>query len=452
MASHKQVQEWVNLYLLNRYNIQRLTSRSMSQQKPGWYNVPGKGRRYWNGSNYQFFGPSDNPASRGQPSVSGDIGGMWNNFVNQWGSSTKDPSRVGEQSFTRQQVEQVRSRRRNVGAKPDSPEAPTSPEPTATAQPPKEYTVSGVTYNTNTGRPKGAPEGGYSLETDGTMTPHSGGSGGSGGSEPRVNREGLLSYGRDLSSLNQFTREFTGGYEIADVKTAFQSEKLPATAAGVVQLEQPYIPGASPTQKPNVSSTDEPSLPYGTQLPEGTEPFAPTTPYKTGGNPSDPQDGTSDAPDIADNVRTIRQSRRGRGVNGADFSGDEPDNSSLVSPMYANSKRNAIRDAFLDPSKSSVRASVAANALAHYGKDSNGQARFNVGGKLVYARDGMQQQAKNAAMMGQDPSPFLDLPTTPDVEPDSPATTELSPAFNEVIPEANDFFRSKLKEIKEGNK
>ena len=75
--------------------------------------------------------------------------------------------------------------------------------------------------------------------------------------------------------------------------------------------------------------------------------------------------------------------------------------------MYANKKRNAIRDAFLDPSMSSVKASVAANALAGYGKDSNGNARFNYGGELVNAKEGMQQQAKNAAMMGVDPSEFL---------------------------------------------
>ena len=283
------------------------------------------------------------------------------------------------------------------------------------------------------------------------LDPGSGGGGG-GGSEPRTTPEGLLSYGRDLSSLNQFTREFTGGYEIRDTATPFQSEALPTTAAGLLQLDKPFVPGANPTQKPNVSSTDEPSIPYGTQLPEGTKPFASTTPYKTGGNPSDPQDGTSDKPDRADKIRQVRTARLGRNGSRADFSGDEPDNSSLVSPMYANSERNAIRAAFLDPSKSSVQASVAANAIAGYGKDSDGRARFNHGGKLVYAKEGMQQQAKNARMMGQDATEFYDIPATPEVKPDSPATSELSPAFTAEIPGANDFFRSKLKEVKDKNK
>ena len=56
-----------------------------------------------------------------------------------------------------------------------------------------------------------------------------------------------------------------------------------------------------------------------------------------------------------------------------------------------------------------IQASVAANAVAGYGKDSDGNARFNYGGELVYAKEGMEQQAKNAANMGKDPSQFLDI-------------------------------------------
>ncbi len=64
-------------------------------QQPGWYNVPGKGQRYWNGKNYQFYGPSDTASSKGQLKVSSDIGGMWNNLVSQFGSTTSDPSKIG---------------------------------------------------------------------------------------------------------------------------------------------------------------------------------------------------------------------------------------------------------------------------------------------------------------------------------------------------------------------
>ena len=72
-----------------------------SKQQPGWYNVPGKGRRYWDGKNYRFYGPSEGPHNKGQTAISLDLPGMWNNFVSQYGSSTSDPSKVGEQSYTK---------------------------------------------------------------------------------------------------------------------------------------------------------------------------------------------------------------------------------------------------------------------------------------------------------------------------------------------------------------
>ena len=75
----------------------------------------------------------------------------------------------------------------------------------------------------------------------------------------------------------------------------------------------------------------------------------------------------------------------------------------------------------------STKAAMAANAKAGFGKDSNANPRFNFGGKLVNAKAGMEWKAKNAAMMDEDPSPYLDVPTTPDTQPDTPAASELSP-------------------------
>ena len=115
-------------------------------------------------------------------------------------------------------------------------------------------------------------------------------------------------------------------------------------------------------------------------------------------------------------------------------------------------RRNDIRSTFLDMDTPIIQASVAANAKAGYGKDSDGNARFNYGGELVYAKEGMQQQAKNAAMMGMNPSEFLDIPTTPDVQPDAPASNELSPAFGQVKPEVDAFFRKKMNAVKGTNK
>ena len=315
----------------------------------------------------------------------------------------------------------------------------------------KDYTVNGITYDGKTHRPKGAPEGGYSVGKDGKMTPHTkvtppaeepatqppGGdtppastppaSTPPAGGDTRVSPTGLVSYGRDLSSLNQFTKAFTGGYELTDLSTAFKSNDLPtasqkgtntdysvddAVAMGMPQEDALTIEGGG-----SVETT-----------------FSPDGSVTTQRTPGSAQEGASDKPDVAEKIRTVRMRRQGprdegspRGFRRGNFGGEEPDNSSLVSPMYANSKRNAIRSAFLDLNKSSVQASVAANAIAGYGKDSDGNARFNVGGKLVYAKDGMQQQAKNAAMMGLDPREFLDVPATEDTKPDTPAPAEISP-------------------------
>ena len=273
---------------------------------------------------------------------------------------------------------------------------------------------------------------------------------GSGAVKPggRVNANGLVSYGKDLSSLNKFTSAFTGGYELTDIKSAFQSN----------DLEGAYQNGS------NTISTDEskytlpdgatPSNVGGKYTMDGVNTSLQSTGYQisdksvpgtVGGNASDPQDGTSSKPDVAESIRTVRMERqagrgsrrdpRNRGEDPDMFGGPEPSDASLVSPMYANAKRNKIREAFF-AGETSVKGAVAANAEAHYGKDSNGDARFNVGGKLVYAKDGMQQKAKNAAMMGLDPSEFLDIPATADTQPDKPADTEISPTPPEVDPVA----------------
>ena len=225
---------------------------------------------------------------------------------------------------------------------------------------------------------------------------------GSGGSDERTSSKGVVQKGQTLGGVNNILKGFGAG-ELADVSTTYQSAALPATLSGVTQLEKPLVEGATPTQKPDVSDPFQSNPQTQSSFPEGTKPFASTdsyTPYSTGGNPSNAQDGSSPQPDRVERLRQI-------GFNGADFSGDEPDDSTLVSPMYANKKRNEIRRTFLDYEGSSVKAAVAANAVAGYGKDSNGNARFNVGGELVNAKEGMEWKAKDAAMRGVDPSEFL---------------------------------------------
>ncbi len=242
---------------------------------------------------------------------------------------------------------------------------------------------------------------------------------GSGGSGERTSPEGVAQYGQTLGGLNSFNKGFLGeGYDLTDIQKTYQSEALPATLAGVTQLEKPLIEGASPTQKPDISNPFQPNPQPQGNFPEGTKPFASTdkyTPYSTGGNPEDPQDGASSEPDRVERIRQVAFQPKGarqkevasrKAVRG-NFGGDEPDDSTLVSPMYANKKRNEIRDTFLNYEGSSVKAAVAANAVAGFGKDSNADPRFNYGGELLNAKEGMEYKAKDAAMRGLDPSEFL---------------------------------------------
>ena len=289
---------------------------------------------------------------------------------------------------------------------------------------------------------------------DGDVTPSSGNAGGaqsidpqksgyiapaSGSKGKRVNANGLVSYGRDLSSLNAFTSAFTGGYELTDIKSAFQSNDL----EGAYQNGSNTI--STEDTKYGLPTGSTPSNVGGKYTMDGVDTSIKDTSYEitpasvpgtVGKDAKDPQSGASSKPDVAESIRQVRMARSEgspRGFNGADFSGAEPDDSSLVSPMYKNAKRNKIRSTFLDHEGSSVQAVAAANAVAGYGKDSDGNARFNYGGELVYAKDGMQQKAKNAAMMGQDPTQFLDIPATPDTQPDTPAASELSPTVASTV-------------------
>ena len=243
----------------------------------------------------------------------------------------------------------------------------------------------------------------------------------------RVNANGLVSYGKDLSSLNAFTKAFAG-VEIADIKTSYKSEDLPSayqTGSNSIQDTTYELPeGSAPTTLNNNYKGANGEIPTnsGYEIPEASVPG-------TLGRSGDAQEGSSDKPDIADEVRAIRMNRnsgrgsrrdpRNRGEDPDMFGGPEPSDASLVSPMYANAKRNKIRSTFLDHEGSSVQAIAAANAVAGYGKDSNADARFNVGGELVYAKEGMQQKAKNAAMMGKDPREFLAIGA------DTPTETQL---------------------------
>ena len=238
--------------------------------------------------------------------------------------------------------------------------------------------------------------------------------------DERVSSEGVAQKGQTLGGVNNILKGFGAG-ELADVSTAYQSAALPATLSGVTQLEKPLVEGAVPEYKPNVDFDADPEVPYGTELPEGTKSFASTdsyTPYSTGSNPSNAQDGSSPQPDRVERLRQVA-------FNGADFSGDEPDNSTLVSPTQSNPMRNQIRDIYGDTSLSIAQQSAKVSALTgvyRYG----GEGYANVDGKLVPSKVGSGRSLLNARGAGLDPTEFLDIPetATPAYKPDASGQSE----------------------------
>ncbi len=221
----------------------------------------------------------------------------------------------------------------------------------------------------------------------------------------RTNANGIVQRGVSLSSANELLAGLGIG-EVRDLSTMYQSNALPATVAGITQVNKPLVEDATPTQKPDVSDPFQPNPQLQGNLPEGTTSFAPTdsyTRYSAGVEPTDARDGASPQPDIAESKRQL--SPNSRSFNGADFSGEEPDNSSLVSPMYANKNRNRIRSAFLDTSKNSMEALRASEREAGIFQQ-GGKTFGNVNGELKEVT-GDAYAFRNAAMSGVDPSEFL---------------------------------------------
>ena len=158
----------------------------------------------------------------------------------------------------------------------------------------------------------------------------------------RVNANGLVSYGKDLSSLNAFTSAFTGGYELTDIKSAFQSNDL----QGAYQNGSNKI--STEDSKYTLNDSATPSNVGGKYTMDGVDTSLQNTGYKidggsvpgtVGSNPANPQDGTSDKPDVAESIRTVRMERqsgrgsrrdpRNRGEDSDMFGGPEPSDASL---------------------------------------------------------------------------------------------------------------------------
>ena len=225
------------------------------------------------------------------------------------------------------------------------------------------------------------------------------------------------------ASLNAiYSEAFTGG-ELTDIKAAFQSEDLPTAyqnGTNSISTEQtPYeLPeGAAPSPLNQGLAGAE-----GLKISDSGYTIGEASVPGTVGRSGDVQEGSSAKPDIAEGVRTIRMHRNKRDqLEG--FSMDEQlGGPSETKGNGMNAKRRAIRSAFLDMDTPIIQASVNANRIAGYGKNSDGQAMFNYGGELVQAKEGMQQKAKNAAMMGQNPMEFLQMKVEQVKSEQTPAT------------------------------
>jgi hypothetical protein len=110
----------------------------------------------------------------------------------------------------------------------------------------------------------------------------SGGSGGSGGNSSRVSPTGVVQRGLELGGVNSFL-EGLGIGTLSDMNALYSKTEKNTDMPG---MELPEIGKGLGGQIGSTASTPE-----------------------TTSNPSDDQDGASDKPDIADNIRTIRMER-----------------------------------------------------------------------------------------------------------------------------------------------
>ena len=203
----------------------------------------------------------------------------------------------------------------------------------------------------------------------------------------RTNANGIVQRGVSLSSANELLAGLGIG-EVRDLSTMYQSNALPTTSSSDAQVMGMPKDQADTLESGGTLETLIDASGIG------------KTSGMTTGRTDSPQEGASPAPDTSDQKRQVVQ-----GFNGTEFGGEGPDNSSLVSPMYANKNRNRIRSAFLDTSKNSMEALRASEREAGIFQQ-GGKTFGNVNGELKEVT-GDAYAFRNAAMSGVDPSEFL---------------------------------------------
>jgi len=266
--------------------------------------------------------------------------------------------------------------------------------------PPANYTVNGVEYDGRTGQALNSEgsvsNGGYAIGPNSERTDFKPGDTrpvtpplvtppAVGPPQPtdRTNPNGIVQRGVSLSSANDLLGGFGIG-EVRDLSTMYKSNALPTTSSNDAQVMGMPKDQADTIERGGTLETLIDASGIG------------QTSGMTTGRTDSPQEGASPAPDTSDQQRQVVQ-----GVNGTEFGGEGPDNSSLVSPMYANENRNRIRSAFLDTSKNSMQALRASEREAGIFQQ-GGRTYGNVDGELREVT-GDSYAFRDAAMSGKNP-------------------------------------------------
>lgn len=272
-----------------------------------------------------------------------------------------------------------------------SDETSDSPEPAAPAEPAEEapttYTVAGVTYDAETGRPVDAPEGGYSVESDGSITPHD-----------RVSPSGIYQRGIDMSAINSLYAslasegKMTAG-DLGEADSVF-SKVLKKNNTDDTDTDTDTSETAD-TDNSETADTDT-DLTV-TENNQGNEENSSATVPNTTGQGDDPQDGASSQPDIAESVRTVRMNRNGGPARDPRNRGNRPVETPVVeeepNPNALTPTRLAARSAFLDPNNKGYNA-IRARDRAVGAADQNGVGGMNVDGEFVAFNPGMSADAR----------------------------------------------------------
>ena len=187
------------------------------------------------------------------------------------------------------------------------------------------------------------------------------------GDTERTGPTGIKQKGMTLGGIKNFLQGT--GLELADGQGFFGNIGGPAAGGGGPNSSDMQVMGASKGE------ADKRSKGGMWETVIDSKGIGKTTPYATGQSDSE-QEGKSDKGDLADLSRATQ------------FGGDYPEDSSLVSPMYADKSRNAARAAFLDPNNKGYDAIRARNAAVGVVNMHDAGGALKMGDKYYTSKSG----------------------------------------------------------------